>query len=71
MTEMLAQIDAPDTRERKGFNCGIILRDGIVVQAAPIVGYMRRERWTRKRVRDYCQQKGWSVRVICQNRSEC
>lgn len=58
MKEILASIDAPH------FNCGIVLRDGIVVKAAPIVGYMRRGRWSRARVRAYCAEQGWTVSVV-------
>lgn len=58
MSEILASIDAPR------FNCGIVLRNDIVVEAAPIVGYMRREKWSRARVRDYCAKKGWEVTII-------
>ena len=57
MNEMLAQIDAPH------FCAGIVLRDEHVVEAAPIVGYMKR--WSRDRVREYCRRKGWRVRVQC------
>lgn len=56
MREMLAEIDAPD------FNCGIVLWDDRVIEAADIVRYMRR--WPRDRVRAYCAKKGWRVSVI-------
>lgn len=58
MKEVLAAIDAPH------FFCGIVLRDDKVIEAAPIVGYMKRQRWTRTRVRDYCKQQGWTVSVV-------
>ena len=58
MTEILAAIDAPH------FYCGIVLQDGVVVKAAPIVKYMKR--WPRTRVRDYCAEKGWAVSVVWQ-----
>jgi hypothetical protein len=58
VTEILAAIDAPH------FYAGIVLWDDKVVEAAPIVGYMKKQRWTRTRVRDYCKQKGWKVKVI-------
>lgn len=56
MKETLAQIDAPH------FCCGIVLWDNVVVEAAPIVRYMRK--WSRERVRAYCADKGWSVTVV-------
>jgi hypothetical protein len=55
---MLAQITAPH------FVAGIVLDDGIVATAAPIVKYM--VGWNRDRVRDYCHQKAWHIRVIQQ-----
>lgn len=55
---VLAQIDAPH------FNCGIVLRDNVVVEAAPIVQYMRQQKWTTAQVRSYCANKGWRVRVV-------
>jgi hypothetical protein len=60
MIETLAAIDAPH------FYGGIVLLDDRVVEAAPIVGYMERERWTRDRVRSYCAQKSWRVSVVHQ-----
>ena len=63
MIEILAQIHAPG---RKGFTAGIVLWDGEVVEAAPIVGYMKRGKFTRWRVREYCQQRGWTVNIVHQ-----
>ena len=56
ITELLAQISAPH------FCAGIVLWDDKVVEAAPIIGYMKK--WPRARVRDYCQQKSWQVSVV-------
>ena len=56
--EILAQIKAPH------FTAGIILRDDEVIDAAPIVKYMKDGRWTRVVVRDYCARKGWTIKVI-------
>jgi hypothetical protein len=39
MTDILAQIDAPGP---KGYTAGIVLRAGVVIEAAPVVKYMRR-----------------------------
>jgi hypothetical protein len=58
ITEVLASIDAPH------FFAGIVLEDDVVIEAAAIVGYMKKGRWTRDRVRAYCQEKGWSVKVV-------
>jgi len=56
MTEMLAAIDAPH------FYAGVVLRNDVVVEAAHIVKYMRK--WTRVRVREYCEKKGWKISVV-------
>lgn len=56
MTETLAVIDAPH------FYAGIVLWDDKVTEAAHIVKYMRK--WDRKKVREYCQSKGWKVSVV-------
>ena len=56
MKETLASIDAPH------FNAGIVLWDDLVIEAAPIVRYMRK--WPRDRVRSYCKDKGWTVCVV-------
>ena len=58
MQTMLAQITAPH------FVAGIVLDDGTVTTAAPIVKYMIG--WNRDRVRDYCHQKAWHIRIIQQ-----
>lgn len=61
MIEILAQIHS-----QKVFTAGIVLWDDVVIEAAPIVFYMKRQRWTRKRVRDYCASKGWEISVVHQ-----
>ncbi len=58
ITEILAQIGAPH------FTAGIVLWQDRVVEAAPIVGFMKK--WSRGRVRDYCAGKGWVVSVVHQ-----
>jgi hypothetical protein len=58
MREILAVVDAPH------FYAGIVLHDDRVVEAADIVKYMRR--WSRDRVRDYCDKKDWKVSVVHQ-----
>lgn len=37
---------------------------GNVLRAAPIIGYMARDRWDSYRVVDYCEHKGWSWEAI-------
>lgn len=59
MTETLARIVAPH------FCAGIVLWDDKVVEAAPIVKYMRK--WSRAKVRDYCADKGWKISVVWHN----
>jgi hypothetical protein len=70
LIEILAQIEGPAPRR---FNAGLVLWDDVVVEAAPIIGYMKRGSWTRDRVRRYCELRGWdaiSSREACA-RSEC
>lgn len=65
MIEVLAQIRAGH------FTAGVVLWDDKVVEAAPIIGYMKKQKWTRDRVRNYCNEKGWEIGVIWQmNRSQ-
>ena len=63
MIEILAQIEG---RHRGGgtFNAGIVLWDDKVVEAAPILIYMKHGKWTRTRVRDWCRKKGWKISVV-------
>lgn len=58
MRETLAAIDAPH------FYAGVVLWDDVVVEAADILKYMRKGKWSRSRVRDYCKQKEWKVTVV-------
>lgn len=58
MKELLASIRAPH------FTAGVVLWDDKVVEAAPIVLYMKTGKWTRDRVRDYCKIKGWNISVV-------
>lgn len=57
-TERLLRIVAPH------FVAGIILRDDVVIKAAPIVRYMAVNKWSYWRVFGYCQEKAWSLEVI-------
>jgi hypothetical protein len=61
MIEVLAQIRAPKPKQ---FVAGLVLWDGIVVEAAPIIYFMKRGKWTRSKVREYCEAKGWTVSVV-------
>jgi hypothetical protein len=65
--ETLAVIEAD---RPKLFTAGIVLWDDghsdRVVEAAPIVGYMKRGKWTRARVREHCRERGWRVSVVWQ-----
>jgi hypothetical protein len=63
VTEIIAQItsDKPPV-----FTAGLVLRDDAVFEAAPILGYMVRGRWTRAVVRDYCERRGWKIKVLSQ-----
>jgi hypothetical protein len=58
--EVLAQIKG------EKFTAGIVLFDDVVVEAAPIVHFMKRGKFTRDRVREHCRKKGWSVSVVHQ-----
>ena len=54
--EILFVIDAPH------FYCGVIVRNGRVIQTAPIVHYLKG--WDRDRVQHYAQRRGWRVEVV-------
>lgn len=58
MTETLAQIFAPH------FTASIVLWDDVVVETAPIVRYMKKGKWTRTKVREYCNTNGWKISVV-------
>ncbi len=49
-------IDAPH------FFAGGVVRDGKVVEVAPIIKYMKG--WAVTRVRVYCKQKRWALREM-------
>jgi len=53
MEEKLIRIEGPK------FVAGVVLEDGHVVRAAPIVSYMAQ--WGERHVRRYCESKGWTV----------
>jgi hypothetical protein len=60
LIELLATIKAPK------FHAGIVLQNDKVIEAAAPVRYMRG--WTRKNVREYCQERGWQVSVVSETR---
>jgi hypothetical protein len=63
MIEILAQIRGDN------FEAGIVLRNDKVIEAAPIVAYMKRGKWTRQQVRDYCKKRRWEISVVHEIRS--
>lgn len=63
MIETLAQIESDG---KPVFTAGIVLWDDRVIEAAPIVGYMKRRKFTRDQVRNYCAKRGWRVSVVHQ-----
>ena len=65
VTEILAQIRATKPRQ---FVAGVVLWDDVVVEAAPVIFYMKQHKWTRAKVRDHCAQKGWEISVVHQVR---
>ena len=54
--EILFMIDAPH------FTCGVIVRHGRVIRAAPIVHYLTG--WDRDRVQRYARRRGWQVEEV-------
>jgi hypothetical protein len=62
MIEILAQIRS----DNPPFTAGLVLHDDDVVEAAPIIGYMKRGKWTRAVVREYCEKRGWKISVVRQ-----
>jgi hypothetical protein len=58
MIEILAQI----TSTKPKFCAGIVLFDDVVVEAAPIVKYMKK--WSRDQVREYCKKRGWEISIV-------
>ena len=66
--ETLAAIEAPSSGSRSGFYAGVVLwgegEAARVIEAAPIVRYMKIGHWTRARVREHCRRQGWRVSVV-------
>jgi len=58
MIEILASIRSDH------FTAGIVLWDDKVVEAAPIIGYMKKRKWSRDAVRNYCKAQGWEISVV-------
>ena len=44
------------------FTCGIVVKDKKVIEAAPIVGYMKG--WSSEMVKSYCTKRGWTYERI-------
>jgi hypothetical protein len=55
-SKVLVSVDAPH------FNAGLILEDGVCVQAAPILKWAIGK--TRAQLRAYFKQKGWKAMVV-------
>lgn len=55
----LWSINAPPRGRWRGFYAGLVFYGGIVVRAAPIIGYMIG--WTAGMVRRYCRRRGYKV----------
>ena len=54
---MMIRITAPH------FTCAVVLNwEGVVIEAAPIVRYMRH--WSSERVLRYCHRKSWKAEVL-------
>lgn len=64
MIETLAQIKSDDPP----FTAGLVLHDDDVIEAEPVIRFMERGRWTRAVVRDYCERRGWKIRVVSEQR---
>jgi len=62
MIEILACIEGDAPR----FIAGIVLWDDRVVEAAPIIGFMKKRKWSRDQVRDYCERKGLRISIVHQ-----
>ena len=59
---MLVQVTAPH------FCAGIILKDGIVTEAAPILRWAIG--WRRARLSEYFREKGWKAIVVNERRTD-
>lgn len=59
MTEALIQITS------RYFCAGIVLKEGTVKTAAPILKYMRG--WNLNKVRNYSTGKGWKITTVRNN----
>lgn len=47
------------------FCTGLVVKDDIVVRAAPILKYMLY--WSLGRSEEYCRKKGWKLLIILEN----
>jgi hypothetical protein len=59
--EILAQINGIHAHG-KPFSVGVVLWDDIVIEAAPLVGYMKQQRWNRDRARAHCAERAGKSR---------
>jgi len=65
MNEILAVIEWSTTTNY--FHAGIVLRDDKVIEAAPVIKFMKG--WTRSKVRSYVNARGWKVSVVSETAS--
>lgn len=61
-TETLVRLTAPTRGNRQGFCCGIVVINGVVRDAAPIVRGMIG--WSSDSVRNYCKAVGWKATIV-------
>jgi hypothetical protein len=62
MTEIQAVIDYEHVLGH--VSAGVVLHDGVVIEAAPIVSFMKRQHWTLARVLAHCRKNGWKLSVV-------
>lgn len=53
------------------FVAGFILEAGHVIEAAPIIRYMQRRRWTADQARRYLARKRWKAFIVQQDKAPC
>lgn len=46
----------------RGFVAAVVARNGVVVEAAPILKFMRG--WSGRRFHEYTKQKGWTWTIV-------
>ena len=46
------------------FCAGVVLRNGRVIDAPPILHYMASNSWGEEQISEYCRKKGWCIAAI-------